>query len=126
MHNSNTASFKECQHCGNDFIPRRSDAKFCTSKCRHDSGNLKKQKEREEYLAIVGETHKLFWKNRNILLKYVGKTVDFEILKSLGFKTNDITHFQKTEQGNNEFLIYDVWYQIFKSDSSFNFKIYQK
>lgn len=23
-----------CQHCGEDFIPKRSDAKFCSSKCR--------------------------------------------------------------------------------------------
>lgn len=117
---------KGCQYCGEALPQLRSDAKYCSSKCRNDFNNLQKLKAAQEREAIVGEAHAILWKNRNILLKYVDQTVSLTILQAVGFKTNNITRFQTIEEGRNEFLVYDVWYQIFKTDSDFEFKIYQK
>lgn len=121
MYQSKSASLKECQYCNRDFVPRRSDAKFCSSKCRNDFGNAKKLREREEYQAIVGETHKILWDNRNILLKYIGEEVSIDTLKAIGFDHTFHTQI-KNKKGKTHYGFYDVW--CF-SESSNQLKIYQ-
>ncbi len=120
------ASLKACQRCGEEFAPRRSDAKYCSVKCKNTLNNNRYREEEAAHQAIVGEAHQILWKNRNVLFKFLGKTVNLKTLETLDFKTNNITRFQKTKEGRNEFLVYDVWYQINKTDSGFEFKIYKK
>jgi len=41
-----TREKKYCEFCGNGFIPKRSDAKFCKAKCRYDYANRIKKQEK--------------------------------------------------------------------------------
>ncbi len=121
MHDSREASLKECRYCGDDFVPKRSDAKFCSSKCRHDAGNLKKRQEREDREAVVGEIHKILWKNRKILLLHVGETVSWDTLKAKGFNYKIHTEIRNIEKSTH-YGYYDVWIYSPKNN---HFKIYK-
>ena len=126
MTNFTEALIKTCQRCGGEFTPRRSDAKYCSTKCKNTLNNNRYREEEATYQAIVGEAHFLLWKNRNVLIKYVGKSVSLSLLKTAGFTTNNITRFKKVEKGISEFLVYDVWYQMHKTKSGLELKIYKK
>lgn len=102
--NFNTASLKTCQRCGEEFAPRRSDAKYCSAKCKNAKNNDRYREATSAYEAIVGETHAILWKNREILLKFLDKTVNVTTLKELGFNPNNITEYREPEKGRTEFL----------------------
>lgn len=121
MNSSRAAALKECLYCENDFIPKRSDAKFCSSKCRHDAGNLKKRKERDDREVIVGETHRVLWKNRDILLNHLGETVSWDTLKAKGFNFKIHTEIRNIDKASH-YGYYDIW--LFSSKKN-HFKIYK-
>ena len=100
----------ECPGCGIEFTKKRSNQIFCNARCKnqHHNGNSRvgrlATKERHQ---ITKEVDDILWRNREVLLKYVGKTKKLEELKAEGFKVG-----YKTFYGNKDsityFFIYDV------------------
>ena len=101
-------SNKQCQTCEEDFVPRRSDAKFCSIKCKNAFNNHRHRAQEAERQKIVGEANEILWKNRCILFEYLDETVSLSTLKALGF---DPTYRiqSKTIDSVTHLRFYDMW-----------------
>lgn len=114
-----TASVKTCQTCEEDFTPKRSDAKYCSIKCKNALNNHRVRQAEAAHEAIVGETNTKLWRNREILLGHAGQEVKWDHLKADGFDSNYITNFglvdPENEKSGNLFSVYDISYKFIDS-----------
>ena len=108
----------ECPGCGIDFIKKRSNQVFCTSRCKNQyhNGNSRvgrlATKERHEITKKVDD---ILWKNREVLLR-CKKEVSVEELRKKGFQRTFISHFEVDNTVKNHerniFYVYDVSYKF--------------
>lgn len=112
-----------CPNCEKEFILRRSDQKYCTSKCRsryHNKNNVIN-------LEIVKKTNTLLLKVYKLLLVLMGDKkvieVSGEYLRSIGFSFEVHTHFELLDGKKEAYIgVYDFYY--FKTKNN-NYKIFR-
>ncbi len=103
----------ECPGCGIEFIKKRSNQVYCNSRCKNQyhNGNSRvgriATKERHE---ITREVDDILWKNREVLLKYVGEEKNVKELIAEGFKPN-YQNYYENKDSKTYFFIYDVKFQ---------------
>jgi hypothetical protein len=71
---------KPCEHCGNEFIPKRSDAAFCSSSCRQMSyiqrkNNLLPSFNKSENVGSIEERHTLEKQNADEGTNLINKDI---------------------------------------------------
>jgi len=84
-----------CNYCQRPYTPKRSDQKFCSSKCRNNNKNRRVKQEQEVFEPVL----KILKKNYKILLEFLHDGAgEFELneLIELGFNPNYFTHTHRT------------------------------
>lgn len=102
----NFREFK-CQECEEYFEASRSDAKFCSTICKSQFHNRLKEFRRKERDKITKAANDRFWKNRNLLLPFIGKEATIEELEAAGFDMGCYTK-KRTLHGIRAYYFYDV------------------
>ena len=105
-----------CNQCGSEYIPKRSDQKFCSLKCKNKHNNKKviaayhKGKRKD---IVTKETDTILIKNRNILLANCDRQMPIESLIKVGLVLNTVTGFEQPNDGKQSLLFcYDYGYQF--------------
>lgn len=116
-----------CNQCSKQYLPKRSDQKFCSLKCKNKHNNKKviaAYQQRKQADIVTKETNTILMKNRNILKANCNKEFLIERLEKVGFVLNTVSGFEPTSDGKQPTLFcYDYAYQFIDAQTVRIFKV---